>query len=180
MDYEQLRNELVGNYSNLSHRLQRITRYAMSNPNDMALETILVIAERADVPPSSLVRFGKSLGITGFREMQKVFQQELVKSYINQRKRVQTLNRQLSLQGDVTLSNLENFIYGGIEALHGLLEPVTDDQIKNAASILAKANVIHVAYQHRSFPIAVSLTYPLSHVSVPNILLDRVCGMFAE
>ena len=69
MDYEQLRNELVGNYSNLSRRLQQITRYAMSNPNDMALETILVIAERADVPPSSLIRFGKSLGITGFREM---------------------------------------------------------------------------------------------------------------
>ena len=61
MDYEQLRNELVGNYSNLSRCLQQITRYAMSNPNDMAMETIVVIAERADVPPSSLVRFEKKV-----------------------------------------------------------------------------------------------------------------------
>ena len=46
MDYDHLRNELVGNYSNLSRRLKQITRYAMSNPNDMALETIVVIADK--------------------------------------------------------------------------------------------------------------------------------------
>ena len=76
----------------------------------MALETIVVIAERADVPPSSLIRFAKSFGFNGFREMQKVFQQGLVKSSSDYRKRVQTLNRQLSQQGEVALSNLENLI----------------------------------------------------------------------
>ena len=129
MDYEHLRNELVGNYGNLSRRLQQITRFAMSHPNDMALETIAVIAERAEVPPSSLIRFAKSFGFSGFSKMQKVFQQGLVDSSSDYRKRVQTLNRQLSQQGEVALSNLENFINGGIEALHGLRESVTDEQI---------------------------------------------------
>ena len=46
MDYDHLRNELVGNYSNLSRRLHQITRYAMGNPNEMALETIVVIADK--------------------------------------------------------------------------------------------------------------------------------------
>ena len=180
MDYDQLRNELVGNYSNLSRRLQRITRFAMSNPNDMALETIVVIAERADVPPSSLIRFGKSFGFNGFREMQKVFQQGLVKSSSDYRKRVQTLNRQLSQQGEVALSNLDNFINGEIKALHELRESVTDEQIENADSILSKANVVHVSDQYRSFLIAAYLTYALSHLSFPNMLLDSVGGMFAE
>ena len=129
MDYEHLRNELVGNYGNLSRRLQQITRFAMSHPNDMALETIAVIAERAEVPPSSLIRFAKSFGFSGFSKMQKVFQQGLVDSSSDYRKRVQTLNRQVSQQGEVALSNLENFINGGIEALHGLRESVTDEQI---------------------------------------------------
>ena len=80
MNYHHLRNELVVNYSNLSRRPQQTTRYAMSNPNNIALETIVVIAERADEPPSSLIRFTKSFGFNGFREMQKVFQQGLVKS----------------------------------------------------------------------------------------------------
>ena len=129
MDYEHLRNELVGNYGNLSRRLQQITRFAMSHPNDMALETIAVIAERAEVPPSSLIRFAKSFGFSGFSKMQKVFQQGLVDSSSDYRKRVQTLNRQVSQQGEVALSNLENFINVGIEALHGLRESVTDEQI---------------------------------------------------
>ena len=46
MDYDHLRNELVGNFSNLSHRLQQIIRYAMGNPNEMALETIVVTADK--------------------------------------------------------------------------------------------------------------------------------------
>ena len=180
MDSDHLRNELVGNYSNLSRRLQQITRYAMSNPNDMALETIVVIAERADVPQSSLIRFAKSFGFNGFRKMQKVFQQGLVKSSRDYRKRVQTLNRQLSQQGEVALSNLDNFINGKIKALHELRESVTDEQIENADSILAKANVVHVSDQYRSFLIAAYLTYALSHLSFPNMLLGSVGGMFAE
>ena len=73
MDYDHLRNGLVGNYNNLSRHLQQIKRYAMGNPSKMALETIVVIAERTDVPQSSLIRFAKSFGFNGFREMQKVF-----------------------------------------------------------------------------------------------------------
>ena len=135
---------------------------------------------RADVPPSNLIRFAKSFGFNGFREMRKVFQQGLVKSSSDYRKRVQTLNRQVSQQGEVALSNLENFINRVIEALHGLRGSVTDEQIEDAASILAKANVIHVAAQQRSFPLAAYLTFALSHLSVPNILLDSLGGMFAE
>ena len=78
------------------------------------------------------------------------------------------------------LSNLENFINVRIEALHGLRESVTDEQIENVASILTKANVENVASQHRSFPIVAYLTYALSHLSVPNILLDSLGSMFAE
>ena len=74
VDYEHLRNELGVGYSNLSGRLQKISRYAMSLPNEMSLETIDVITQRAEVLPSSLIRFAKSLGFSGFREMQKVFQ----------------------------------------------------------------------------------------------------------
>ena len=77
MDYEHLRNELGVGYSNLSGRLQKIFRYAMRHPNKMSLETIAVVAERAEVLPSSLIRFAKSLGFNGFSEIQKVFQQRL-------------------------------------------------------------------------------------------------------
>jgi DNA-binding MurR/RpiR family transcriptional regulator len=180
MDYEHLRNELVRCHGSLSRRLQQINRFAMSHPNDMALETIAVIAERAEVPPSSLIRFAKSFGFNGFSKMQKVFQQGLVDSTSDYRQRVQTMNLQISLQTETAQSNLDHFINGGIDALHKLRESVTDEQIENAAAFLSKANVVHVAAQRRSFPIAAYLTYALSHLGVPNVLLDSLGGMFAE
>ena len=51
MDYEHLRNELGVGYSYLSDRLQKILRYAMRHPNEISLETIAVIARRAEVIP---------------------------------------------------------------------------------------------------------------------------------
>ena len=180
MDYEQLRNEFAAKYGLLSRRLQQLTRYAISHPNDMALETIAVIAERAEVPPSSLIRFAKSFGFSGFSKMQKVFQQGLVDSTSDYRQRVQTMNLQIGQQAEVAQSNLDHFINGGIDALHKLRESVTNEQIENTASFLSKANVVHVAAQRRSFPIAAYLTYALSHLGVPNVLLDSLGGMFAE
>ena len=76
MDYEHLRNKLVEGYSNLSGRLQQITLYAMTHPNDMALETIAVIAKRTEVPPSSLIRFAKSFGFSGFSKCRKCFSKD--------------------------------------------------------------------------------------------------------
>ena len=44
----------------------------------MALETITVIAERVQVPRSSLIRFAQAFGYDGFSAMQRVFRSQLV------------------------------------------------------------------------------------------------------
>ena len=174
MDYEHLRNELVERYSILSRRLQQITRYAMSHPNEMGMETNAVIAENSEVPPSSLIRFAKSFGFSGFSEMQKVFQQGLVSRMNEYQKRVQNLNLEMSQLKEGDKSNLGNFIQGGIQALQSLRKTVTDEEIEKAASIMIKSDVVHIAAQRRSFPIGTYLTYALSHLGVPNMLLDSV------
>ena len=180
MDYEHLRNKLVEGYSNLSGRLQQITRYAMTHPNDMALETIAVIAKRTEVPPSSLIRFAKSFGFSGFSEMQKVFQQGLLGRMSEYQKRVQNLNIEIRQQGEEVKSNLGYFIQGGIQALQSLRNTVKDEDIVKTASIMLESKVVHIAAQRRSFPVGTYLTYALSHLGVPNMLLDSVGGMFAE
>lgn len=180
MDYEHLRNKLVEDYSDLSGRLQQITRYAMTHPNDMALETIAVLAKRTEVPPSSLIRFAKSFGFSGFSEMQKVFQQGLLGRMSEYQKRVQNLNLEISQQEEENQSNLGYFVQGGIQALQSLRKTVKDEDIEKAASIMIESDVVHIAAQRRSFPIGTYLTYALSHLGVPNMLLDSVGGMFPE
>ncbi|OLF34363.1 hypothetical protein BTW00_13735, partial [Psychrobacter sp. C 20.9] len=50
--YDALRDELASRHDELSKRLKQIAEYALDNPNDMALETVSEIAERAGVQPS--------------------------------------------------------------------------------------------------------------------------------
>ena len=117
MDYEHLRNELVERYSILSRCLQQITCYAMSHHNEMGMETIAVIAGSLEVPPSSMIRFAKSFGFSGFSKMQKVFQQGLVSRMSEYQKRVQNLNLVMSQLKEENKSNFGHFVQGGIQAL---------------------------------------------------------------
>ena len=45
---------------------------------------------------------------------------------------------------------------------------------------MIESDVVHIAVKRRSFPIGTYLTYALSHLGVPNMLLDSLGGMFAE
>ena len=45
---------------------------------------------------------------------------------------------------------------------------------------MIESDVVHIAALGRSFPFGTYLTYALSHLGVPNMLLDSLGGMFAE
>jgi DNA-binding MurR/RpiR family transcriptional regulator len=56
-DLEALRAQVVQRYEGLSPRLKQVAKYVLDNPNDIALQTLAVIAHRCKVQPSTIVRF---------------------------------------------------------------------------------------------------------------------------
>src|SRR3546814_7460630 len=68
----------LAHYDGLSRRLQQIARYVLDHPNEVALETLAVIAQRADVQPSAIVRFAKGFGFAGASQMQRLFRDGLL------------------------------------------------------------------------------------------------------
>ena len=62
---EALRNEIVRRYEQLSPRLKQVAKFVLENPNDVALQTLAVIAARSKVQPSTIVRFAKTFGYEG-------------------------------------------------------------------------------------------------------------------
>ncbi len=92
--FDLLRADLAAKRDQLSPRLRQIADYALRNPNDMALETIAVIAERAGVPRSSLIRFANAFGYDGFSAMQRVFRSQLVERTTDYAERIRGLRRQ--------------------------------------------------------------------------------------
>lgn len=176
--YDDLRTDIAAQYRNLSNRLQQIARFALDNPDVMALETIAVISERADVQPSAMIRFAKALGFDGFTDMQRVFRSRLVEGTPRYRDRI----RSLQASADDSLHSpggvLDHFVEAGIGALQHLREEIPPAKLESAARILKSARAIHVVGQRRSFPTAAYLAYGFSELGLVCHLMDNVGGLF--
>ena len=73
-----LQDEIRRRYDTLSKRLKQVARYILDNSNSVAFDTVASIAQQADVPPSTLIRFANAFGFSGFNEMKQMFKQHLM------------------------------------------------------------------------------------------------------
>ena len=78
-----LQDDIRRRYETLSKRLKQVARYILDNSNSIAFDTVASIAQQADVPPSTLIRFANAFGFSGFNEMKQVFRQHLMEETVN-------------------------------------------------------------------------------------------------
>lgn len=178
---EQLQAEISARYDGLSDRLQLIARYALDYPNDMAMETIAIIAERAQVQPSALIRFAKAFGYSGFSAMQKVFRHNLRERSPSYSERARLFwERREDLAHPLPADVLREFASASSMTLEYLNNTLPGEQLNEAVELLAKARIIHIVGQRRSFPVAAYLAYAINHSDHPAQLLDGSGGMLGE
>jgi DNA-binding MurR/RpiR family transcriptional regulator len=178
--FEQLQSAIAANYQGLSRRLRQVAEYALAHPDDMALETIAVIATRAEVPPSSLIRFAKALGYEGFTDMQRLFRERLLERRPTYDERIKVLRARHERTGVAAAEVLDKFARAAAAALEQLPDHLSAQLLDQATELLASAEVIHVVGQRRAFPVAAYLSYLLSQLERRSQLLDSVGGMLAQ
>jgi DNA-binding MurR/RpiR family transcriptional regulator len=174
--YEELKDAIARAYPELPRQLQRIARFAMERPNDLALSTVAAISEAAEVQPSSLIRFANALEFRGFSEMQQIFRSHLVDRSRSYRERIDLLRRQGSGGADM----LHRFVGEAIGELGHLEEGVRSADLTAAVKLLCGAPQVYVLAQRRAFPVACYLSYALSQLELKVHLLDGVGGMLHE
>jgi DNA-binding MurR/RpiR family transcriptional regulator len=179
--YDSLKQAITDHYAGLSRRLQEVAEYALGNPDEMALETIAVIAARARVPPSSLIRFAKALGFEGFTEMQRLFRARLVAHAPTYGERIKRLHdRQERTGATMPSAILDDFAKAGIEGLERLRQDLPAARLQRAIEMLALAPMVHVIGQRRAFPVACYLAYLLRELGCAATLLDGAGGMLEQ
>ncbi|MDH3660277.1 MAG: MurR/RpiR family transcriptional regulator [Alphaproteobacteria bacterium] len=180
-DFDTLKDAISERYDTLSKRLQQVAEYALAHPDDIALETIAVIASRAKVPPSSLIRFSKALGFDGFTRMQRLFRDRLVARAPSYGERIRRLSEERrSDDRPMSWTMLHDMAASGIEGLERLRQEVPLARLESAIGILGQARLIHVVAQRRAFPVASYLTYLLNELDRPTRLLDGIGGMLDQ
>jgi DNA-binding MurR/RpiR family transcriptional regulator len=179
--YDELKQAIGAEYPRLSPQLQRIARFALERPHDLALGTVAAVARANEVQPSSMIRFANALGFSGFSQMQQVFQGHLVeRSGSSYRERIDRLRR--APQGAAARGTgvLHQFVGEAMGALSHLEDSVRAADLDAAVSLLASGKPIHVLAQRRAFPVACYLAYGLNQLELPVRLLDGVGGMLHE
>ena len=175
---EEFRTVLLERYDGLSKRLKQVARYVLDEPNELALETLGVIAERCGVQPSAIVRFAQSFGFSGASQMQRLFRDGLLSANaaIGYGERVRRFSDSVSktAAGDGLLSE---FVDGNILALQNLSETVSEQDMRAAVDLIAAAEVVHVAGFRRAFPISAYLAYSLQQLGKHVQFIDGVGGL---
>ena len=180
--YDELRQSIVDRFAMLSKGLQQIASYALDNPSEMALETIASVAPRAGVQPSSLIRFAKVFGFSGYSEMQRVFRLRLTDAMPDYKERLRSLGSVKSPgAGSGVGGLLDQFVQADIVGLQCLLQQERIGILLERAiqMIIASETVFLVAHR-RSFPVTCYLSYAMSQLNVRNVLVDGVGGMFFQ
>jgi len=176
MSYDELARHITKTYPELPDRLQGIARFALGNPDAMALSTVAEIAREAGVPPSAVIRFANALGYSGFTELSRVYRDRLVARSATYRERIEQLRRTGGDQGHV----LPQLVDSSIRELERLREHLDPRRLRAAADIVLEADAVFLLAQRRAFPVASYLAYGLAQLEFRALLLDSVGGMLRQ
>jgi DNA-binding MurR/RpiR family transcriptional regulator len=175
----ELRDVILERYDRFSKRLQHVARYVLDHPDDVALETLTVIAERSGAQPSAIVRFAKAIGFSGASPMQRVLRDSLLASHstLGYGERIRHFNASLGAEGGAAGALLEELSEGDILALHNLRQTVSQEELGLAVSLIHAAETVYVVGMRRAFPVTAYLTYSFLRAGKRTVMVDNAGGL---
>ncbi|MCF7481767.1 MurR/RpiR family transcriptional regulator [Vibrio sp. J1-1] len=178
----ELQERIREEYPHLSKRLQQVAKYVLDNPSDIALETVAVIAQKAQVPPSTLIRFANAFSFSGFNEMKQLFRNKIVEetSSYTDRARLHKQMKAEHLAPENPKHILQEFANANSEALSLLASQASEEDLSRAIDILQSCENIYLIGLRRSFSVASYFTYALRHLNKRAFLIDGLGGMYEE
>jgi DNA-binding MurR/RpiR family transcriptional regulator len=177
--FNELRDLIVEKRDKLPRRLAQVAAYTIEFPDDIAFGTVGSISERAAVQPSTLVRFAKALGYSGFSELQAVFQQRLRDRPNNYEARLDAFDAHTSGLSPA-MAVIDGFSQAAIRSVERFKERIRPEDLDEAARILAAADTIYLIGLRRSYPITAYLNYALGTLGIRTVLAGSPSGVDRE
>lgn len=176
-DFRSLRGLIVDMHDKLPRRLAQVAVYAIDSPDNIAFGTVAGVAAEAKVQPSTLVRFAKALGYSGFSELQAVFQERLRDRPSNYDER---LDASHPSSRPMSLALLDGFGTAAIRSVERMRERVDPAMLEAAARILADAETIYLLAQRRSYPVTAYMAYAFGKLGIRSALIGSPMGIDRE
>jgi DNA-binding MurR/RpiR family transcriptional regulator len=157
------RNEIVlalkERFDSFSRQEGVAANYVLANPNEVAVMSMRDLARLADVPPATMTRLAKRLGLDGFDALRSAFVDAMRgqgNAYSGRAQEMVKLNRRIGERAYV-----QDLANDAISHIRALCHPENVEAIVRASKRLSQARQIHCLGLRSSFVTA----YQFSHVS---------------
>lgn len=185
LDYEGLRTELVARSGTLSRRLAQVAQFCLNHPEEVAIHTLVRLADQAQVPPATITRFAKELGFAGFAELQDVFRQRLLGPRLPYAARMAEGGHPRGPRiGDAELGQpgqvFESFVEAAVQSVLRIEAALDRGQLDGFIKGLADCDAVHVAAARGAFGLGAYMVYGLSNIGKRAHLIDNIGAMRAE
>ena len=181
ISFDEFRSQVHARYDELSPHLQRIARHILHNPNEIALGTVTRLAETISVQPSTVIRFCKQFGFSGFSALQQVLRLRLIEGAPELRPRAarRAQGEAAAAAGD-PLAAFQDFTQASILSLEQQSHLVNGADLAKAVDMLERAETVYVIGVRRAFPVAAYAAYGLARLERRAVFLDFVGGMVPQ
>ena len=158
---------IVARHANLPKQLQLISRFLLDHPQRAALMTIADLSAERGVQPSSVIRFSKAVGYSGFSEIQR-----LLRTNISDQ-----LAGPLGASPKDALDDHGHIGRFTALAQQSLRQLPSEGELGQAADIMLDARIVHVLGMRASFGLASSFVFMMTRIDAPAHLLNPVGQM---
>ncbi|WP_025885000.1 MurR/RpiR family transcriptional regulator [Asaia prunellae] len=166
-------------YEELPKRLVQLADFVSNAPDEVALGTVSSLASQAGVQPSTVVRFARTLGFSGFSDMQAVFRDRLRVRNVAYRDRVNALHR---VDGKAVEASVifNGFYEAAQDSLRALQNQLLPDRLEAAVTTLSQAECLYLLGLRRSMPVIRYLSYLLAKLDIRHQIIGLETGMEEE
>lgn len=177
-DYEELIRLIHDRHGSMSRTHQKIAEYLTQNPNDIAVRSVNSIGEKQGIHASSFVRFAQSLGYSGFKDLQLLFQERLATAAPGFESRLDALKQELKSRDDLSEGKLlRDMVVSDAASVQSLIDEIDAEDLAKAAEILCHAETVFLLGQLRSAPVVELLRYLLTMAGKKCAMLDPSGGL---
>jgi DNA-binding MurR/RpiR family transcriptional regulator len=175
MDPAPLAAQIIEAFDGMPAQLQAAAKYVLDRPGDVALLSMREQARQAGVPPATMTRFAKRLGLDGYDAVRELYAQAIRNGRLSFAGRAGAQVASQKAKGERALAkDIVTSLNSHIERLG---EPDALDRLTSAATLLASARKIYCLGLRSSHTVAWHMAYILSLLGERAILLDSAAGM---
>jgi DNA-binding MurR/RpiR family transcriptional regulator len=174
-DFPDLLERVKQGYSKLPAQAQRVARWLVERPDDVALLSTREQARSLGVAPATLTRFAKHFGFAGYNALRGVSQHRLRARAAAFAPEARRMVARRKAAGSGALA--EGVLAAIAANLDALREPTTLSTLQRAARLLSRGRRIYVLGNRSSYPVAYHFYYVASFAGVPVTLVDGPGGI---